>query len=371
MRAGSAAGGNPGRPATGGWRRPRLCGPSLARMARELGPGVVRFQLEFELRLWLGRRFSGLDTGLPTALYLETSSYCEGACAGCYVPAAHRRQHLELDDGTLDRLLAEAERLPLAFVCLVGGEPLDGSVVARNVRLVRAHPRTRFLICTSGEPEIGPDLGRELAALRNLGLLVSFEGLPETHRRIRPRGSFERACAALEAYRRHGGGLCGASITLRTDNWREATSRDFVERLAAAGCHFLSYAPCETRDGRQALSPERYARGLARLAALSASSTALLFCHPFGQILGGKVAPVQRLRSLTVDYSGNVYTARRGPSFGNVHEADLATLLARPALRASYGKPESSGDAPLVRAGEERGLVVANQGEAFPVPMAP
>lgn len=312
-------------------------------MARELDAGVLGFHLGFELRLWFRRRFAGLDTGLPTALYLETSSYCEGACADCYVPAADRRRHLELDGATLGRLLGDAERLPLAFVCLVGGEPLDGSVVERNVRLVREHPRARFLICTSGEPEIDPDLGRELGALRNLCLLVSFEGLPETHRRIRPRGSFERACDALDAYRRNGRGLCGASITLRTDNWHEVTSRDFVERLGAAGCHFLSYAPCETRDGRQALSPERYAGALARLAALSASSAVLIFCHPFGQIVGGRVAPVQRLRTLTVDYAGNVYTARRGPSFGNVHDADLAALLAQPALRASYGEPESIG----------------------------
>jgi MoaA/NifB/PqqE/SkfB family radical SAM enzyme len=323
-----------------GWRRPRLHGASLARLARELDPGVLRFHLEYELRLWLRRRVAGPRTELPTALYLETSSYCEGACADCYVPAADRRRHLELDGDTVERLLGDAERLPLAFVCLVGGEPLDGSVVERNLRLVREHPRTRFLICTSGEPQIGPDLVRELGTLRNLCLLVSFEGLAETHRRIRPRGSFERACAALDAYRQHGG-LCGASITLRADNWREATSRDFVERLVAAGCHFLSYAPCETRDGRQALRSERYAGALARLAALSASTTALLFCHPFGQILDGKVPPVQRLRTLTVDYAGNVYTARRGPSFGSVRDASLAALLARPALRASYGAPGS------------------------------
>ena len=65
----------------------------------------------------------------------------------------------------------------------------------------------------------------------------------------------------------------------------EAVARGLYE----AGCHFLSYAPCETRAGSDALSAERYARGLARLAALSPSSRALLFCHPFGQILGGRI----------------------------------------------------------------------------------
>ena len=53
------------------------------------------------------------------------------------------------------------------------------------------------------------------------------------------------------------------------------------------------------------------------------------------------VAPVQRMRTLTVDYAGNVYTTRRGRSFGNVHDTGLAALLAQPALRASYGEPAS------------------------------
>ena len=66
----------------------------------------------------------------------------------------------------------------------------------------------------------------------------------------------------------------------------------------------------------------------------------MIFCHPFGQIGPGRIAPVQRMRTLTVDYAGNVYTTRRGRSFGNVRDADLGTLLAQPALRASYGAPE-------------------------------
>jgi MoaA/NifB/PqqE/SkfB family radical SAM enzyme len=306
-------------------------------LVREVDGGVLRFQLGVELRLWLQRRPSGRGRILPTALYLETSSYCPGACADCYVPAADRRRHFRLDGGTLDRLLAAAERLPIAYVCVVGGEPLDASIAPGNLRLVRDHPRTRFLICTSGEPEIGRELGRELGALRNLSLLVSFEGLPSTHESIRPRGSFERACAALEAYRRHGRGLCGASVTLRTENWHEATSAEFVERVGAAGAHYLVYAPCETRAGGQALSPERHALALGRLAELSASSAALIFCHPFGQILRERSTPA-RLRSLTVDYAGNVYIARRGPCFGNVHDTDLATLLARPGLQAAYSR---------------------------------
>jgi MoaA/NifB/PqqE/SkfB family radical SAM enzyme len=322
-----------------GWLRPRFTRTSLARMLREIDPGVLRFQARVELRLALQRRMR--DPVLPTALYLETSSYCPGACADCYVPAADRRRHLRLDRATLNRLLAAAERLPIAYVCVVGGEPLDASIVDENLRLVREHPRTRFLICTSGDSEIGPELGRALGGLRNLSLLVSFEGLPSTHQRIRPRGSFDRACAALAAYRRHSGSLAGASVTLRAENWREATSREFVERLVAAGAHYFVYSPCETRAGAEALEAGRHGLALARLAELSASSSALFFSHPFGQILGRRAAPIRRLRSLTVDYAGNVYVARRGPRFGNVAEADLASLLARPALQQAYVRAAS------------------------------
>lgn len=311
-------------------------------MVREVDPGVLSFQLGVELRLWLQRQLADRERVLPTALYLETSSYCPGACADCYVPAADRRQHLTLDSGTLDRLLAAAQRLPIAYVCIVGGEPLDASIVERNLRLVHDHPRTRFLICTSGEPEIGPELGMALGALRNLSLLVSFEGLPATHKSIRPRGSFEHACAAVDAYRRYSGSFCGASVTLRTDNWHEVTSGEFLEQVSAAGAHYFVYAPCETRSGGQLLTQERQALALDRLAELSASAGALVFSHPFGQILGQRIVRARRFRSLTVDYRGNVYVARRGPSFGNVHDTELTALLSRPALQSAYRQTASS-----------------------------
>jgi MoaA/NifB/PqqE/SkfB family radical SAM enzyme len=322
--------------------RPRFNRPSLARMLHEVDLGVLCFQLGYELRLWLQRPLPSPSRLLPTALYLETSSYCRGGCDGCYVPADHRRQHLHLDPVTLERLLVAAEQLPLAYVCLVGGEPLDASVVETNLRLVRDHPRTRFLICTSGASEIGPELERELGALRNLSLLVSFDGLSATHDSIRAPGSFEQACAALEAYSRSSGNLCGASITLRTDNWYETTSRAFIERLSACGCQYLAYAPCETRAAGEALSPERHAHALGRLAELSTSSSALIFTHPFGQLLGRKIAPARRLYTLAVDYAGNVYTARRGPSFGSVYDTELTTLLSRPALQAAYSQAAAS-----------------------------
>jgi MoaA/NifB/PqqE/SkfB family radical SAM enzyme len=307
-------------------------------MIREVDVGVLGFQLGVELRLWLQRQLADRGRVLPTALYLETSSYCPGACANCYVPAADRQQQLQLDGGTLNRLLAAAERLPIAYVCIVGGEPLDASIVERNLRLVHDHPRTRFLICTSGEPEIGPELGRALGSLRNLSLLVSFEGFPATHKSIRPRGSFEQACAAVDSYRRYSNSLCGASVTLRTDNWQEATSAEFLERVGAVGAQYFVYAPCETGAGVPMLSPDRHALALSRLADLSSSSGALIFSYPFGQILAPRITPARRFRSLTVDYRGNVYIARRGPSFGNVYDADLTTLLSRPALQTAYSE---------------------------------
>jgi len=305
------------------------------RLLREVDPRVLGFHVGYEMRLRLRQLLPGPRRRFPTALYLETSSYCRGACAGCYVPAYDRRRHLQLDAGTLDRVLGAAERLPLAYVGIVGGEPLDASIVEANLRLVRDHPRTRFLICTSGEPGIGPDLERELAALRNLSLLFSFDGLPATHDRLRPRTPFRKAYASLAAYSRSSGNLCGASITLRTENWHETTSRAFIDSLRDAGCHYFAYSPCETAGG-QALGAADHARALCRLADLSVSSSALIFAHPQGQLLGRNIAPAQRLYTLVVDYAGNVYTARRGRSFGNVHDTDLITLLSQPALEASY-----------------------------------
>jgi len=325
--------------------RPRFNAPSLARMLRDIDPRVLAFHLGYELRLRLQRPLPGPHRVVPTALYLETSSYCRGACADCYVPAVDRARHLRLDTGSLDRVLAAAARLPLAYVCIVGGEPLDASIVETNLRLARDHSRTRFLICTSGEPGIGPDLARELAALRNLSLLFSFDGLEATHDAIRPRTPFERARASLVAYRRASKNLCGASVTLRAGNWQEATSRAFIDELSEAGCHYFAYAPCET-DAGPVLSPEQQARALSRLAGLSGSSRALIFAQPQGQLLGRKIRPAPRLYTLAIDYGGNVYTNRRGAPFGNVRDSDLTALLSQPALQASYGSVHASAARP-------------------------
>jgi len=315
--------------------RPRFNGPSLWRMVRDIDPRVLAFHLGYELRLQLRRPLPGPERTIPTALYLETSSYCRGACADCYVPALDRSQHLRLEPAVLDGVLSAAAQLPLAYVCIVGGEPLDASIIETNLRLARDHPRTRFLICTSGEPGIGPDVARELAGLRNLSLLFSFDGLEATHDAIRPRTTFEQARESLRVYRRATGNLCGASVTLRAENWLEATSRPFLEQLSEAGCHYFAYAPCETASG-PVLTPEQQSRALARLAELSAASSALIFAQPQGQLLGRRILPARRLYTLVVDYAGNVYTFRRGPRFGNVHDADLITLLSQPALQASY-----------------------------------
>jgi len=308
-------------------------------MLSEIHPRVLAFHLGYELRLRFQRPLPGPRCRVPTALYLETSSHCRGACADCYIPAVDRARYLRLDDDALDRVLDAAALLPLAYVCIVGGEPLDASIVDTNLRLAREHPRTRFLICTSGEPGIGPELARDLAALPNLSLLFSFDGLEATHDAIRPRTSFERTHASLTTYRRASGNLCGASVTLRAENWLETTSRPFVERLSEAGCHYLAYAPCETGSG-PVLTLEQQSHALGRLAGISASSSALIFAQPQGQLLGEKIMPARRLYTLVVDYEGNVYTHRRGPHFGSVHDSDLITLLSQPALQATYDAPK-------------------------------
>src|SRR5690606_22639003 len=100
--------------------------------------------------------------------------------------------------------------------------------------------------------------------------------------------------------------------------------------------------------------------GLERLAALTPSSRPLLFCHPFGQILGCLIAPGRLLLSQTFYYVGEVYTARRGPSLGNVQDVVLDALIARTALRATYCERKSiawSGNVYTARRGPSFGNV--------------
>ena len=320
---------------------------TIVRLLRDADTSVLAFHAAYALRQKVARAALGARAQtVPTALYVETSSFCRGRCRDCYVPVADRRRHLRLEATELDALVRSVSGLGLDYVCIVGGEPLDEAIVDLNVRLVREHPRVRFLLCTGAAAGSGDAALDELASLANVSLVFSFDGLEPTHDRIRGRDSFRRTCAALRRYGRSGRRLVGASVMLTSDNWDECTRLAFLETLCELGCAYVVLDPCFGAEATS-LTASDYARASERLVALSSRTSATLYAYPFGPLAGPTAELRATMRTLAVDYRGDVYVSRRGRSFGNIREQGLELILQSPALQRALGdagRSEHAGD---------------------------
>lgn len=302
-------------------------------LALRLDPRVTAFHARYELSRWLRRRAGSRRSRLaPTALYLETSSFCRGRCRGCYVPVRDRKARLRLPEAQLDDALATARRLRPDWICIVGGEPLDPSILEVNLAMIRRAPELRFLLCTGSHGRCDPALMDVLASLPNLTMVFSVDGFSETHDRLHGPGSHERIQAAMRSYSESGRRICGASITLRPDNWREVTSPRFLEGLAALGCNLLSYDPWFSGPSGGALDPGQLASAITRLRVTS-DRRSVVFLNPFGRLRRDGFEPRSAMAAAAIDYRGNVYGSRRGAPLGNVATQPLGAILAGEAFQ--------------------------------------
>lgn len=315
----------------------------LARLAARLEPRVASFQARHELERWL-RRPAGEGSArvVPTAFYVETSSACRGRCAGCYVPVADREQGLRLDAQCLATVLASARQLRPDYVCIVGGEPLDESILATNLAWVRSAPDVRFLLCTGMQGRGDAEALQALGELPNLSVIFSVDGFAATHDRLRGEKSHARTFAALKQYARGGRRLCGASVTLRPGNWEETTSEGFLGELERAGCNYLVF---DASFGAEALAAAHLVQAVDRLRRRAKGSHAVTFVNPFGRLLRHGFAARSHMAAAVVDYRGNVYASRRGAPLGNVKSQTLTQILEGPAFQSACRRLPLGGSA--------------------------
>lgn len=300
----------------------------MARFATQLRPEVTAFQASYEVSRWVRKTFSARsERVVPTALYLETSSACRGRCRGCYVPVQDRKAAIRLEDKTLRQVIAAAQRLKPNYVCIVGGEPLDPTILQTNVEMITNAPDLRFLVCTGGHGHCDAQLMRALGELPNLTLFFSMDGLASTHDAVRGRGNHARSIEAIRNYSRAGSMICGASVTLRPENSEEVSSNEFIASLESAGVNFIGFDPWFSDDPSAILSPEVLSSVIQRLKAIARESSSVFFVNPFGRLHHDGFDPDDGWVAVSVDYHGNVYGSRRGQILGNVTETDLQEII--------------------------------------------
>jgi sulfatase maturation enzyme AslB (radical SAM superfamily) len=303
----------------------------LLKFLRSLDKRVLLFQALYEAK-------SGVITPataeegiiLPNTVYIETGSYCESRCADCYIPVADRKQDIQLTDENIADIVRTSKLMNVNYITILGGEPFSDKTFEKNVRLVRDHPEMRFTVCTGSTELDDENKIRELQRQFNLTIAFSIDGPAHINDRIRGKGSHEATMKALRRYSDKGRNLAGTITTLRKNNWDAVTRQPFIDDLCQAGAYYFEYGPYYTERSEYNVSEEEYAEAILRLMALSTEVPAILFSNHFGQIYGYKSSLRNRIHSLSIDYNGNVYTARRGHIFGNINDRNLMDIILDP-----------------------------------------
>jgi hypothetical protein len=191
--------------------------------------GVVRHEL-------LQRRRARHAEPAAVLVEAQLAPYpdCNQSCVGCY--SEGERQGTAPDRKRLAALVDEAAACGAWAIHVVGkGEPfLSPERGLELCAVVAARPHLLFTIATNGTC-FSPELGRALAKLGNVLLLVSIDGPKAVHDARRGPGSFEAVSRALELMRAHRL-LFGFSCMVSATNHRQVTEPAFVGAMARAGC---------------------------------------------------------------------------------------------------------------------------------------
>lgn len=202
---------------------------------------------------------------IPPFLIASITSKCNLHCAGCYSRCNHATTDKEpvaqLTKEEWLRIFDEADELGISFILLAGGEPM----LRRDV-IEAAAKKTNILfpIFTNGTfmDERYFDL---FERSRNLIPIMSMEGEREATDSRRGDGIYDRLIANMDELHKRKL-IFGASVTVTTENVREATSDGFLKKLSDRGCKaviFVEFVP--TSDDSKELAPtereREYLRG--------------------------------------------------------------------------------------------------------------
>ena len=189
---------------------------------------------------------------IPSFLIASITSQCNLHCAGCYSRCNHAttdaRPVRQLTADEWGNIFREADDLGISFILLAGGEPM----LRRDV--IEAAGKQRnilFPIFTNGT-FMDAQYFTLFDRCRNLVPVLSIEGDEAVTDARRGKCVYEKLISNMDELHRRGL-VFGASVTVTTQNLREATSDTFLKTLSDRGCKaviFVEYVPVteESRD---------------------------------------------------------------------------------------------------------------------------
>ena len=189
---------------------------------------------------------------IPPFLIASITSQCNLHCAGCYSRCNHATVDGEpvrqLSGEQWAKIFSEANDLGISFILLAGGEPMLRKDVMESAG---EQKNILFPVFTNGTYMDEYYFGL-LDRCRNIIPIMSIEGEKETTDKRRGTGVYDKLTGSMDELNRRGL-IFGASVTVTTQNIREVTSEDFLNKLSARGCKaviFVEFVPV-TDDSRE------------------------------------------------------------------------------------------------------------------------
>ena len=181
---------------------------------------------------------------IPVFLMASITSNCNLFCKGCFARANNycgETKRKMLSTKRWEEIFNEAKDLGVAFIILLGGEPLMRKDVIEKASKVKD---IVFPVFTNGTM-INEEYMNLFDINRNLVPMLSIEGDREETDDRRGEGTYNNLLNVMKNFKDKGI-LFGASITITTKNIDKVTSLDFVSNLYERGCKaitFVEYVP--------------------------------------------------------------------------------------------------------------------------------
>ncbi|MGC1801313.1 MAG: radical SAM protein [Solirubrobacterales bacterium] len=185
-------------------------------------------------------------------IHLHPTRLCNLACVHCYSESGPN-QRGGLDPTSVMRTLEVLRAEGFQAVSLSGGEPLvyrDIGAVVRNTKELgfRVTMITNGLLVNDRNGQVVAELD---------AIAISFDGLAETHDKVRCRpGAFDRACASLRQLADEGRPVA-AAISLSREAIPELP--DLAYHLASLGAQALQIRPVARAGRAKSMSPSAFA----------------------------------------------------------------------------------------------------------------
>ena len=134
---------------------------------------------------------------VPPVMIASITSRCNLACTGCYMKAQHH-SNPDMNPDQLRTVVRETAGLGVSIIVIPGGEPLLRK--DEIISLARSFPQVLFPVFTNGLV-IDENMADEIAGLRNIVPVISFEGFRDDTDVRRGGGVYDRllgACSLLK-----------------------------------------------------------------------------------------------------------------------------------------------------------------------------